>query len=258
MDPFLKIAVEAAKEAGKIQLKHRNNIGKTYYKGDINLVTEVDLLCEKKILEIIKNNYPEHSILAEEKGEALTGSDYKWIIDPIDGTINYAHDFPCYCASIALEFKKDLVIGVVYQPVLNELFTTQKGKGAFLNGNKISVSKSNRVKDSLLATGFAYDVHDSEIDNIDHFTNFIKRAQGIRRPGSAAMDLCYVAMGRFDGFWELKLHPWDVAAGVLLVQEAGGKINGIGGEDYSIYSKNIFASNGLIHQEMANILNLKK
>ena len=258
MDQFLKIAVEAAKEAGKIQLKHRNHVGKIYYKGDINLVTEVDLLCEKKIIEIITNNYPEHSILAEEKGEALTGSDYKWIIDPIDGTVNYAHDFPCYCVSIALEYKKDVLIGVVYQPVLNELFTTQKGKGAFLNGNKISVSKSNRLKDSLLTTGFAYDVHDSEIDNIDHFTNFIKRAQAIRRPGSAAMDLCYVAMGRFDGFWELKLHPWDVAAGVLLVQEAGGKVSGIGGEDYSIYSKNISASNGLIHQEMANILNIKK
>lgn len=256
MDDFLKVAVEAARVAGKIQLERRKHLGKLSYKGNINIVTEVDLLCEEKILAIIKNSFPDHSILAEEKGETRTGSDYKWIIDPLDGTTNYIHDFPCYCSSIALEIKGDLVIGVVYQPVLDELFIAQKGKGAFLNGDKISVSKSKLLKESLVATGFAYDVHDSDVDNINHFTNFIKRAQAVRRPGSAALDLCYVAAGRFDGFWELKLYPWDVAAGVLLVQEAGGKITNLEGESYSIYSKNVLANNGRIHREMVSTLAL--
>lgn len=255
MDKFLKTAIEAAKEAGKIQLERRGNMGKICYKGDINIVTEVDLLCEKKIVKIIKDNYPEHSILTEEKGETLTGSDYKWIIDPIDGTTNYAHDFPCYCSSIALELKGEIVLCAVYQPVLDELFFAQKGKGAFLNRHKIHVSKTKTLLESLLATGFAYDVHESEIDNMDHFTDFIKKAQSIRRPGSAVLDLCYVALGRFDGFWELKLQPWDVAAGILLIEEAGGKVTGISGEKYSIYSKNILASNGFIHQDMINVLN---
>ncbi len=256
MDQFLETAIEAAKEAGKIQLQRRGNMGKISYKGDINIVTEVDLLCEKKIVEIIQDNYPEHSILTEEKGEIITKSDYKWIIDPIDGTTNYAHDFPCYCCSIALEFKGEIIAGAVYQPTLNELFTAQKGKGAFLNGQKIFVSKISTFKESLLVTGFAYDVHESKVDNIDHFTNFIKRAQAVRRPGSAALDLCYVAAGRFEGFWEFKLHPWDVAAGVLFVKEAGGKVTGIAGEDYSIYSKNILASNDLLHKEMIQVLAL--
>ena len=256
MDQLLETAIKAAKEAGKIQLERRGHIGKIDYKGDINLVTEVDLLCEKKIIEVIKNNYPDHSILTEETGEALTGSEYKWIIDPIDGTTNYVHDFPFFCSSVAVEIKGDLLVGAVYQPVLNELFTVQKGKGAFLNGNRIYVSKNNSLRSSLLATGFAYDVHKSETDNINHFTNFLKQAQAIRRPGSAALDLCYVAAGRFDGFWELKLYPWDVAAGILLVQEAGGKVTGMAGEKYSIYSKNILASNGLIHQDMIDVLSV--
>lgn len=257
MDHFLKTAIEAAKEAGNIQLKRRDNIGEIKYKGDINIVTEIDILCEQKIIEIIKDHYPEHSILSEERGEILTKSDFKWIIDPIDGTTNYAHGFPCYCSSVALEFKGDVIVGVVYQPVLDELFTVQKGKGAFLNGNRIRVSKTMTLKKSLLATGFAYDVHKSEINNIDHFTNFIKQSQAVRRPGSAALDLCYVAAGRFEGFWELKLHPWDVAAGVLLVQEGGGMVTGIAGGNYSIYSSNILASNGLIHLDMVNVLTVK-
>ena len=254
MDHFLKTAVIAAKQAGQIMLKRRGYPGKIDYKGRINLVTEVDLLCEKKIIEVIKNNYPDHSILAEERGEIATDSDYKWIIDPIDGTTNFAHDFPFYCSSIALEIKGTIQIGVVYVPVLDELFAVQKGNGAFLNDKKIQVSKCNMLKTSMLATGFAYDVHETDMDNVNHFKNFLKQARAVRRPGSAAIDLCYVAVGRFDGFWELNLHPWDVAAGVLLIQEAGGKVTGMAGENYSIYSNNILASNRGIHRDMVNVL----
>lgn len=254
MDNFLKIAIEAAKEAGKIQLERRRHPGKIDYKGSINLVTEVDLLCEKKIIEVIKDNHPDHSILAEERGEQKTDSAYKWIIDPIDGTTNFAHDFPFYCSSIALEIEGDIKVGVVYLPVLDELFTVQKGKGAFLNGQIIQVSKSDTLRTSMLATGFAYDVHETEMDNVNHFRNFLKQTRAVRRPGSAAIDLCYVAVGRFDGFWEFSLHPWDVAAGLLLVKEAGGRVTGVAGEDYSIYSDNILASNGLIHRDMVKVL----
>ena len=256
MDQFLKTAIKAAKEAGKIMLKRRGHPGKIDYKGRINLVTEVDLLCEKKIIEVIKNNYPDHSILAEESGETTTDSDYKWIIDPIDGTTNFAHDFPFYCSSIALEIKENIQIGVVYLPVLDELFTVQKGKGAFLNDKKIQVSKANTLQESMLATGFAYDVHETDMDNVNHFKNFLKQARAVRRPGSAAIDLCYVAAGRFDGFWEFNLYPWDVAAGVLLIQEAGGRVTNMAGENYSIYSDNILASNGLVHRDMVKILGL--
>ena len=256
MDHFLKTAIKAAKEAGQIMLKRRGHPGKIDYKGRINLVTEVDLLCEKKIIECIKNDYPDHSILAEESGESATDSDYKWIIDPIDGTTNFAHDFPFYCSSIALEIKGNLQIGVVYLPVLDELFTAQRGKGAFLNDKKIQVSKVDNLKTSMLATGFAYDVHETDMDNVNHFKNFLKQARAVRRPGSAAIDLCYVAAGRFDGFWELNLHPWDVAAGVLLIEEAGGKVTSMAGEHYSIYSNNILASNRGIHGDMVSILSL--
>ncbi len=254
MNHFLQTAVKAAKEAGQIMLKRRGHPGKIDFKGRINLVTEVDLLCEKKIIEIIKNNYPDHSILAEESGKIATGSDCKWIIDPIDGTTNFAHDFPLYCSSIALEIKGDMLIGAVYVPVLDELFTVQKGKGAFLNDEKIHVSKADMLKESMLATGFAYDVHETEMDNVNHFRNFLKHARAVRRPGSAAIDLCYVAAGRFDGFWEFNLHPWDVAAGVLLIQEAGGMVTNMAGENYSIYSNNILASNRRIHRDMVNVL----
>lgn len=256
MDHFLEIAIEASKEAGQIMLERRGHPGKIDYKGRINLVTEVDLLCEKKIIEIIKDNFPDHSILAEEGGGTTTNSDYKWIIDPIDGTTNFAHDFPLYCSSIALEIKGEVLIGVVYVPVLDELFTAQKEKGAFLNNKKIQVSKSNTLRESMLATGFAYDVHETDMDNVIHFKNFLKQARAVRRPGSAAIDLCYVAAGRFDGFWEFNLYPWDVAAGVLLIQEAGGKVTGVAGKSYSIYSNNILASNGLVHRDMVNILGL--
>ena len=255
MKKFLQVAVRAARESGRIQMEHRHRVGGVRLKGEINLVTEVDLLCEKTIKEIIMGEYPAHSFLGEEGGEALgEKSAYKWIVDPLDGTTNYAHGFPMYCTSIALEVEGEIILGVVLDPTRNELFTACRGGGAFLNEEKISVTRRENLIECLLATGFAYDVQKTEVDNIRHFTNFIKNARGVRRPGSAALDLCYVAAGRFDGYWEMKLKPWDSAAGFLLVKEAGGKVTVFNGEPYSVYAPEIVASNGVVHGQMIRIL----
>ena len=267
---FLKIAIEAAKEAGKIQEEKFGENFKIEHKGEINLVTEVDYQCEKVIIDIIKRDYPEHEILTEEagsvkglppshspltKGGQMEGK-YKWIIDPLDGTTNYAHSYPCFCASVGLEIDGEIVAGAVYNPMLDELFTSIKGEGAYLNGNRIRVSKIGDINKSLLATGFPYDIRDSKENNLNHFCNFAVRAQAIRRPGSAVLDLCYLAAGRFDGFWELKLYPWDMAASSLIVKEAGGMITDFRGGEFSIYKGEMLASNGLIHKEMIDILKI--
>ena len=253
---FLKIAIEAAKEAGRIQRERFGENFKIEHKGEINLVTEVDYQCEKAIIDIIKRDYPEHEILTEEAGSVKTApnSRYKWIIDPLDGTTNYAHSYPCFCASIGLEIDGEIVAGAVYNPMLDELFTSVKGKGAYLNEKRIGVSKIADINKSLLATGFPYDIRDSKENNLNHFCNFAVRAQAIRRPGSAVLDLCYLAAGRFDGFWELKLYPWDMAASSLIVKEAGGMITDFKGGEFSIYKGEMLASNGLIHKEMIEIL----
>ncbi|HBA26093.1 MAG TPA: inositol monophosphatase [Nitrospinae bacterium] len=265
---FLKIAIEAAKEAGRIQRERFGENFKIEHKGEINLVTEVDYQCEKAIIDIIKRDYPEHEILTEEagsvkglppshspltKGGQMEGK-YKWIIDPLDGTTNYAHSYPCFCASIGLEIDGEIVAGAVYNPMLDELFTSVKGKGAYLNEKRIGVSKIADINKSLLATGFPYDIRDSKENNLNHFCNFAVRAQAIRRPGSAVLDLCYLAAGRFDGFWELKLYPWDMAASSLIVKEAGGMITDFKGGEFSIYKGEMLATNGLIHKEMIEIL----
>ena len=267
---FLKIAIEAVKEAGKIQEEKFGENFKIEHKGEINLVTEVDYQCEKAIIDIIKRDYPEHEILTEEagsvkglppshspltKGGQMEGK-YKWIIDPLDGTTNYAHSYPCFCASAGLEIDGEVVTGAIYNPMLDELFTSVKGEGAYLNGNRIRVSKIADINKSLLATGFPYDIRESKENNLNHFCNFAVRAQAIRRPGSAVLDLCYLAAGRFDGFWELKLYPWDMAASSLIVKESGGMITDFKGSEFSIYKGEMLASNGLIHKEMINILNL--
>jgi len=267
---FLKIAIEAVKEAGKIQEEKFGENFKIEHKGEINLVTEVDYQCEKVIIDIIKRDYPEHEILTEEagsvkglppshspltKGGQMEGK-YKWIIDPLDGTTNYAHSYPCFCASVGLEIDGEIVAGAVYNPMIDELFTSIKGEGAYLNGNRIRVSKIGDINKSLLATGFPYDIRESKENNLNHFCNFAVRAQAIRRPGSAVLDLCYLAAGRFDGFWELKLYPWDMAASSLIVKESGGMITDFKGSEFSIYKGEMLASNGLIHKEMINILNL--
>lgn len=242
--------------AGKIQRERRDRIGKIHYKGQIDPVTEVDTLCEREIVRRIKESFPDHDILAEESGDLAgkAGSKSKWIIDPLDGTVNYAHGYPCYCVSIALEHEGGVVLGVVYNPVLDELFAAEKGKGATLNGKPIAVSPITDLQKSLLATGFAYDVGHSPENNLDHFGSFIKECQAVRRPGSAALDLVYTAMGRFEGFWELKLHAWDMAAGQLIVKEAGGTVSRFDGSPLDIYGNEILASNGQVHHAMIEVL----
>jgi myo-inositol-1(or 4)-monophosphatase len=264
MEAFTQIATQAALKAGKILTEHAGKVQSIGYKDEVNLVTEVDCLSEETIIGIIKGAFPDHSILTEESEGKKTESEYKWVIDPLDGTTNYAHDFPSYCVSIALEKEKEIILGVVYNPNLDELFTAEKGKGAYLSrGGKpdegkrrISISQAEQLSQSLLATGFPYDIRTSEIDNMNHFANFYKKSQAIRRAGSAALDLCYLAMGRFDGFWELKLSPWDTAAGSLLVSEAGGKVTDFSGGSFNIYLKEILASNGKIHQQMIDVLKI--
>jgi myo-inositol-1(or 4)-monophosphatase len=230
---------------------------KVELKGEINLVTEVDRICEQRIVEIIQKTFPEHNILTEETPMPEGSSPYRWIIDPLDGTTNYAHGYPFFCTSIALEFEGAIILGAIYDPLLDELFTAQQDHGAFLNGERISVSATPRLIEALLCTGFPYDLRESSVNNMDHFNNFIMEARAIRRDGSAALDLCYVAAGRFDGFWELKLNPWDVAAGKLIVEEAGGMVTDFGGGPLDIYGQETLASNGRIHGEIIRVLEME-
>lgn len=259
---LLATAIQAAKASGKIQKKGWGRKHTVQFKDDINLVTEVDKACEAVILKIISKKFPTHDFLAEESGEILARSSrmgqrsphYKWIIDPLDGTTNYAHTFPAFCTSIGLEHQGKMLLGVVYDPLRDEMFTAVHGRGAYLNGKKIHVSCVSILKRSLLATGFAYNVQKVFNNNLNHFSNFIMRTQAVRRMGAAAIDLCYVACGRFDGFWEMELWPWDVSAASLILQEAGGKVSMFDGSSFDIYGKQIIASNGKIHQDMVRVI----
>lgn len=254
MDAY-KILIEAvAKEAGALLRERLDELHIVRYKGEINLVTEADSLSEELIMKRIGEEFPEHDIMSEESAETANGSSFRWIIDPLDGTTNYAHGYPVFCVSIALEVKGVVVLGVVYNPMLDELFTAEKGVGAFLNGRRLSVSRTDTLSRSLLATGFPYDIRNTRENNINYFSAMALNAQAVRRAGSAALDLAYLAAGRFDGFWELKLMPWDTAAGGLLVEEAGGRLTEINGNPHHLRSGNLLASNALIHTEMASIL----
>jgi myo-inositol-1(or 4)-monophosphatase len=252
----LKVAKETAKEAGKILRKNLEKKNIIEYKGEVNLVTSVDKLSQEYIYEKLSSYFPGHGFLAEEELEKKSKTEFRWIIDPLDGTTNYAHGFPVFCVSLALEWKGRIILGVIYNPMINELFWAVEKRGAFLNNKKIRVSKTKELDRSLLATGFPYDLRESKENNIGHFNNFVLRAQAVRRCGSAALDLCYVACGRLDGFWELKLFPWDLAAGMLIVKEAGGQLSDFKNNKIDIYTKEIVASNGLIHSQMIEILNL--
>jgi myo-inositol-1(or 4)-monophosphatase len=223
-----------------------------------NLVTNVDRDIEDFIKDRIRKNFPEDSILAEESAADQHSSRRKWIIDPLDGTTNFAHGLPIFCISIAIEEEGVVTAGTVYNPVANELFFTRRGKGASFNGKKIRVSKVKRLNQALLVTGFPYTVHSNPEDSLPFFNTLIVHAQGIRRLGSAALDLCYVAMGRFEGFFEVYLNPWDTAAGMLMLLEAGGVITDFEGRPYSIYQRQLAASNGLIQDEMLSVIKQTK
>jgi len=253
---YLRFARQTAVGAGNLLLKKANKHNRVSFKGRINLVTEADLASERYIIKAIEKKFPNHSILAEEESAKNKASEFKWIIDPLDGTTNFAHGFPFYCVSIALEYRGEIILGVVYDPQREELFHATIGGGSFLNGKKIHVTEETKLSRALLATGFPYDIGSSNEDNLKNFARFAKVARGIRRPGSAALDLCYLACGRIDGFWELKLSPWDTAAGKLIVEEAGGRVTDFNGEKYFIYGKYILASNGRIHNQMKRILSL--
>lgn len=254
MKKHKKYAIEAAVKAGQFI---RSRLGKSKiigYKGEINLVTDVDKESENIIIKHLKATFPHYHFLAEEKGGKARGCDYRWVIDPLDGTTNFAHGFPFFCVSIALEKECKSILGVVYDPMREELFHAEKGKGAFLNNKRIHVSRTPRLKNSLLATGFAYGFKKARRSNLENFLSFMLNARAIRRAGSAALDLCYVACGRFDGFWELNLHPWDTAAASLIVKEAKGKVSKFNSQHYSHYDKEILASNGKVHSQMIKIL----
>ena len=256
MTDAVQVAVEAARAAGRIQSERADNIRDISEKGGLrgDVVTEVDLLCEKEIIDRIRKAFPDHAILAEESGSTQGDAKNKWIIDPLDGTLNYSHGYPCYCVSIGLEHDGEPVVGVIYNPNLDEMFVAEKGKGATLNGKAISVSTTDSLDKSLLVTGFTPKIVGSEDDNLKHFCDFMQACQAVRRPGSAAMDFVYTAMGRFDGFWEAHLSPWDMAAGVLIVEEAGGTVTRFDGSPFSVYDDNVLATNGHVHQEMVEVL----
>jgi myo-inositol-1(or 4)-monophosphatase len=250
MGDYLDFAVSAATEAGRFLKSNLHEKRSIRYKGEIDIVTDADRKSEEMILERINRKFPRHDILAEESEARDSGAEFRWIIDPLDGTTNYAHGFPVFCVSMALQRNGEIIAGCIYNPMLDEMFTAEAGSGAFLNGGRLRVSAVRDFSKSFLATGFPYDLRTDRNNNINYFVSLAKRTLAVRRAGSAALDLAYTAAGRFDGFWELKLHPWDTAAGLLLVREAGGEVSDIHGGEYCLNSKSIAASNGLIHAEL--------
>ena len=252
----LALAERLARAAGRVQReRYETGVRISTKSAPIDLVTEVDHACEALIVEALRTERPGDAVLAEEGGgQDCAGAAWRWIIDPLDGTTNYAHGYPRFCVSIGVEHQGVRGVGVVYDPLLEELYTAVRGKGAFLNGRRLRVSQEQELGRALIATGFAYDVRQSADDNLDHFGAFVKRARAVRRDGSAALDLCYLAAGRFDGFWELQLHPWDVAAGFLIVEEAGGLVSDLAGGPPPRSGRDTVASNGRIHAAMLALL----
>jgi myo-inositol-1(or 4)-monophosphatase len=254
VESLARVGRDAAFEAGEYLLSRFHRGVTIEHKGEIDLVTDVDLAAEELIVDRLRSAFPDHAILAEEKHKEQPEGSHTWIIDPLDGTTNFAQGFPFFAVSIALEVDGRLVWGMVFNPVLQEDFSATLGGGALLNGTPIGVSKTKELNKSFLATGFPYDIRTSPENNLDHFRAFALKALAIRRAGSAALDLCYVAAGRFDGFWELKLNPWDCAAGYLMVREAGGRVTDFRGRSGSIYDRQCVASNTLIHDQMLEVI----
>lgn len=256
---MLNFAVQTARDAGSVLADRLGRALQVSNKGDIDLVTEADVASEKLIIDRIKSHYPRHAILAEESGatdgvEFIPGkSEWKWIIDPLDGTTNYAHGYPCFCVSIALEREGKIEVGVIYDPMRDEMFAAERGSGATLNERRIRVSTVDDLNSAMLCTGFPYNVRERP-DFTRLFANFTMEAQAVRRDGSASLDLAYLACGRFDGFWEEGLNAWDIAAGVLLIEEAGGRVSDFSGQPLDLYKPKTLASNGLVHDAMMRVL----
>jgi myo-inositol-1(or 4)-monophosphatase len=253
---MIEIAIEAAREAGRILQDYRGRSYevKTKYDQQFNLVTEADKASERAIIDVILRYYPEHQILGEEGGAVATRSEYKWIIDPLDGTTNFTHAFPIYSVSIAVEYRGEVVAGVVFDPTADELFHAERGSGAYLNDTRLHVSRVEELSRAMLVTGFPYNVQENPNWCHERFIAFLMHAQAVRRLGSAALDCAYVAAGRLDGYWEVALQPWDKAAGQLLVTEAGGRISNFEGGLHSNYDPPFLGSNGLIHDRMVEVL----
>jgi len=251
-----RVAVEAALEAGRILRWHFQRGLEIRYKGEIDLVTEADLASERAVLARIRSAFPDHGVLAEESGATERASPWLWVVDPLDGTTNFAHGFPVFSVSIALLHEGQRVLGVVYDVMRDELFTARRGEGAFLNGRPIRVTQTPRLEEALLVTGFPYDRQESPLDNTREFIALLKRCHGVLRVGSAALDLASVAAGRLDGYWEFQLSPWDLAAGALLVEEAGGRVTTPQGDPLPPLGTDIVATNGLIHAELLEILSM--
>jgi myo-inositol-1(or 4)-monophosphatase len=257
MKDFESIVVagtEAALRAGDLLMEKMRSGFKVAHKGETDLVTEADIASEQWIVSRLRKDFPDHAILAEEHHSDAQRGQHTWIIDPLDGTTNYAHGYPAFAVSIGFEVDGELEWGIVYNPNTGERFTARRGSGAFLNGVRLKVSKTATLDKSLLVTGFPYDVRTNPDNNLDYFAGFMLRSQAVRRIGSAALDFCYLAAGRFDGFWEIELHPWDMAAGVLIAREAGATVTDFSGAPLSIYQPRCVASNGLIHGQMLVVL----
>lgn len=252
MNPFLEAAVETAREAGAVLLTEFSKPQKIAYKGEADLVTEADRRSEETIVNRLRSHFPKHAVVAEEGSGHASESRYTWYVDPLDGTTNFAHGYPAFAVSIGLVEDGEPVAGVVYNPVSGELFTAAKGEGAYVNQRPIRVSQVDRLAVSLLGTGFPSHKR-AQNPNIHYYWDFTLRSHGVRRNGSAALDLCAVACGRFDGFWEFGLKPWDTAAGVLLVREAGGVATDFAGRPYRLGGPELLASNGRIHTEMQQV-----
>ena len=255
LEKELNVAKEAATASGKILIRLFGQVSHVIKKGDIDLVTEADFQSEKTVIEIIRRHFPQDSILSEEVGGYERSSNRTWLIDPLDGTTNFVHGFPFFAVSIALEIDKELVIGVVLNPFMDELFEAAKGTGAFLNSKPIAVSQTPKLAEALLTTGFPYDIHEKAEEVLNRLKKMVITSQGVRRPGAAAIDMCYVAAGRLDGFWEQGLKPWDTAAGMVIIQEAGGKLSTFQGQNYTPYQNSIVAANPFIHEAIITVMN---
>ncbi len=253
---LLDVAHSAAREAGRFLLDSVGAIRTVERKDgqETNLVTDIDKRSEEMVIAHIRNHFPDHGILAEESGSSERDAETVWVIDPLDGTTNFTHGLPIFCVSIGVVHRGELVAGVVYDPNHDEMFAATKGGGANCNGQPISVTSTSELMSSLLVTGFPYDIRKNPYNAIEHFNEFLVSSQAVRRLGSAAIDLCYVAAGRFDGFWEVSLNPWDMAAGVLLVREAGGVVTNFEGGEWRLKGREVLATNGRIHDAMAEIL----